>query len=119
MLTFGFGEQQAQPLLDAYLQQLLTAAGNSGEDSAVDDNTTTTATALTRTISGGAGAGSTLGATDDSIPPSTSIDPLYFYARYLVWKLQRSHAKVRPPIFHSKSLNPISFSNSPLLPLPS
>ena len=36
MLTFGFGEQQAQPLLDAYLQQLLAAGGNSGEDSAVD-----------------------------------------------------------------------------------
>ena len=55
MLTFGFGEQQAKELLDAYLQQLMAVGVNN---------------------------------------ESPSIDPLYFYARYLVWKLQRSHAKV-------------------------
>ena len=56
-LTFGYGEQQAQLLLDNYVEQLVQL---------------TSGVSLTSMI---------------------EIDPLFFYARYLLWRQQRSHAK--------------------------
>ena len=56
-LIFGYGERQAQLLLDTYVEHLVQLTSGVG---------------LTSTV---------------------EIDPLYFYARYLLWQQQRSHAK--------------------------